>query len=120
MSRVTSPLERATTPTALTRVAQFDYWHVVDRETGAEVAVTVDRSVPDVGLLPLRVVGYVVVLDGQTLAAGPDRVPAWARKDARSALVWGRSVARAARRRRAYADRVLGSVGDRRSPGARP
>lgn len=117
MARVPSPLDRATTPTALTRIAQFDYWLVRCRLTGAEVAVTVDRSVPlptaegrDVGRAPLRVVGFLVVLDG-SVVTDLDRLPAACRATARDAVVWGRATAIAASRRRGHADRLLASAG---------
>ena len=111
MSRITSPLERATTPAALTRIAQFDYWHVVDRETSAEIAIAVDRSVTD---RSARVIGLIVTVRGRVLASGADMVPPWGRGSAREALVFARSLARAdelaVEVRRAYADQVLAEV----------
>ena len=111
MSRVHSTLAEATTRRALTRVGQYDYWDVLDRDTSAEIAITVDRSVTD---REGRVIGFVLLVDGRRVVAGKDALPPWARASARLALLAARLIARddarEVQRRRAYADQVLAGV----------
>lgn len=104
-------LDLATRPRAFIRAGQFDHWRILDRDTGAEIAITVDRSL---SWPKPRVVGLIVLIEGRTVTSGAHVLPWWARRNARAALVAAKSLARADaaswRARRTFADAVLAGV----------
>ncbi|MEO0559409.1 MAG: hypothetical protein AAF170_14630 [Bacteroidota bacterium] len=111
MADRTDTFRQATEPKCFKRIGHIDHWRVLDRDTGAEIAVTVDRSVhwPEP-----RVIGLIIQIEGRTVASGADMLPPWARRNARTALVAAKSLARADaaswRARQAYGSQVLREV----------